>query len=261
MKKHWSSLFPALVSTITSKRVRPPRPFRLLSYLSDHHPHPTSHTEKWISALGGLISVFMILKISEQVLDMHGTTLVVASMSASAVLLFAVPHGALSQPWAVFGGHLISALVGVTAARWIETPILASAIAVAVSIAAMHYFNCLHPPGGATALVAVLGGSTVQEMGYGYVATPVLANALILVSVALIFNYPFVWRRYPLAWQPPVAAEKCMIAHSDLVYALTEIDSFIDVSEEDLLQIYGLALGHHRITEPQGQLLPVKSTA
>lgn len=260
MQKHWSLMLSA-VSRILSRRAPVPRPFRLLSYLSDHHPHPTSHTEKWISALGGLVSVFMILLISEQVLDMHGTTLVVASMSASAVLLFAVPHGPLSQPWAIIGGHIISALVGVTAARWIEAPILASAIAVAVSIAAMHYFNCLHPPGGATALVAVLGGSAVQEMGYGYAVTPVLANALILVSVALIFNYPFVWRRYPQAWQPPVPVEKCMIAHSDLVYALTEIDSFIDVSEEDLLRIYGLALGHHRIPQLQGQMLPAKSTA
>lgn len=260
MKKHWSLMLSALAG-IASRRIPPPRPFRILKYLSDNSPHPTSHAEKWISALGGLVSVFMILLISQQVLDMHGTTLVVASMSASAVLLFAVPHGALSQPWAVLGGHIISALIGVTAARWIESPIMASAIAVSLSIAAMHYFNCLHPPGGATALVAVLGGSAVQEMGYSYAVTPVLANALVLLTITLIFNYPFVWRRYPQALQGAVPVEKCMIAHSDLVYALTEIDSFIDVSEEDLLRIYGLALGHHRVPQLQGQMLPAKSTA
>lgn len=260
MKKHW----PWKRSRVTgnlSKHTPSPQPLRMLGYLSDNSPHPTSHAEKWISAAGGLVSVLMILLISQQVLDIHGTTLVVASMSASAVLLFAVPHGALSQPWAVLGGHLISALIGVTAARWIHSPMMASAIAVSLSIAAMHYLNCLHPPGGATALVAVLGGSAVQEMGYGYVITPVLVNALILLSITLMFNYPFAWRRYPQAWQRQTPAEKCMIAHSDLVYALTEMDSFIDVSEEDLLRIYGLALGHHRLPLAAGQALPAESAA
>ena len=260
MKRRWSLMLLAVIRT-ASGRMPSLGLSRIMGYLSDHDAHPTSHAEKWISAGGGLVSVFMILLISQQVLDMHGTTLVVASMSASAVLLFAVPHGALSQPWAVLGGHIVSALIGVTAARWIESPVVASAIAVSLSIVAMHYLNCLHPPGGATALVAVLGGSAVQEMGYGYAVTPVLANALILLSIAMIFNYPFVWRRYPQARQSVAPAEKCMIAHSDLVYALTEIDSFIDVSEEDLLRIYGLALGHHRIPQTEGQMLPLKSTA
>lgn len=208
-----------------------------------------------------MLSVLMILLISQQVLDIQGTTLVVASMSASAVLLFAVPHGPMSQPWPVLGGHIVCALVGVTAANWIDSPIMASALAVALSIVVMHYLNCLHPPGGATALVAVLGGSTVQEMGYAYAVTPVLSNALVLLTVAMVFNYPFSWRRYPHAWRKPVAVEKCTIAHSDLVYALTEIDSFIDISEEDLLQIYDLALGHHRIPQTEGRMLPIKSTA
>ncbi|WP_260843226.1 HPP family protein [Sedimenticola selenatireducens] len=259
MKERWPLMLLAVTRT-ASRCIPNLHPSRLLGYLSDNNAHPTSHAEKWISAGGGLVSVFMILLISQQVLDMHGTTLVVASMSASAVLLFAVPHGAMSQPWAVLGGHIISALIGVTVARWIESPLMASAIAVSLSIVVMHYLNCLHPPGGATALVAVLGGSAVQEMGYSYAVTPVLANAVILLTIAMIFNYPFIWRRYPQAWQEAVPTEKCMIAHSDLVYALTEIDSFIDVSEEDLLRIYGLALGHHRIPQPQGQMLPIEST-
>ena len=223
----------------------------------DSNPHPASHAEKWISAGGGFFSILMILIVSQDLLDMHGSALIVTSMGASAVLLFAVPHGALSQPWAVLGGHIVSALIGVTLARFIESPAMAAALAVSLSIAAMYYLRCLHPPGGATALAAVLGGSAIQGLGYAYVVTPVLINVLILLSVAFLFNYPFAWRRYPQIAAELLPAEKCMIAHSDLVYALTEIDSFIDVSEDDLLRIYALALGHQNSPQTGGQTQPV----
>ncbi|MFX8373896.1 HPP family protein, partial [Acinetobacter baumannii] len=80
------------------------------------------------------------------------------SMGASAVLLYAVPHGALSQPWAVLAGHAVSAVAGVAAARNISDPALAAAVAVGTAILAMHYLRAIHPPGGATALTAVVGG-------------------------------------------------------------------------------------------------------
>ena len=214
-------------------------------------PHPASHAEKLISTAGGFVGILLVLMVSGKMLDFHGAALVVASMGASAVLLFAVPHSPLSQPWSLLGGHLISAAIGITCAHAIADPFYAGALAVALSIGAMHYLGCLHPPGGATALVAVLGDEPVRSLGYAFMVTPVLANVLIMLSVAVIANYPFRWRRYPRllsAPEPlpgeiePAQAEKCMIAHSDLVYALSEIDSFIDVSEEDLLQIYHLAI-------------------
>jgi CBS domain-containing membrane protein len=215
--------------------------------------HPASHAEKLISTAGGFAGILLVLVVSGKMLDFHGAALVVASMGASAVLLFAVPHSPLSQPWSLLGGHLISAAIGVTCAQTVSDPFYAGALAVALSIGAMHYLRCLHPPGGATALVAVLGDESVRTLGYGFMVTPVLANVLIMLAVAVVANYPFRWRRYPrLLSAPtpitgvvePAQAEKCMIAHSDLVYALSEIDSFIDVSEEDLLQIYHLATGH-----------------
>jgi CBS-domain-containing membrane protein len=172
------------------------------------------------------------------------------------VLLFAAPHGALSQPWPVVGGHLISAVVGVTCAQWIAEPMLGASLAVAVSIGLMYWLRCLHPPGGATALFAVMGGESIHALGYGYLFVPVLLNVTVLLIVAVLFNFPFAWRRYPQAWWreteeakaaiealPPEAAER-MIPHSDLVYALSQIDTFIDVSEEDLQRIYALAMGH-----------------
>jgi CBS-domain-containing membrane protein len=212
--------------------------------------HPASHREKLISALGGFIGILLVYWVSEQVLDLHGTALVVGSLGASAVLLFAVPHGSLSQPWPLFGGHLLSAAVGVTCAQWLADPLLAAPLAVGLSIVAMYYLGCLHPPGGATALVAVVGGPQIHALGYGFLLEPVLVNVAVLLAAALLINYPFPWRRYPRRLAPVArpapsgVGEKLVIAHSDLVYALSELDSYIDVSEEDLLQIYALAVRH-----------------
>ena len=215
--------------------------------------HPASHLEKVISAAGGFLGILLVYLGSSRVLDLHGAAMLVASMGASTVLLFAVPHGALSQPWPVIGGNLLSAAVGVSCARWMSDPLIAAPLAVALAIAVMYYLRCLHPPGGATALVAVIGGPQVHALGYGYLFEPVLMNVVVLMAVAILVNYPFAWRRYPLwlsrmrqkAHSPVVhAEEKYVIAHSDLVYALSELDSYIDVTEEDLLRIYELAVRH-----------------
>jgi CBS-domain-containing membrane protein len=216
--------------------------------------YSVSEREHWVSAAGGLVGMLAVLWLGHLWPQASGGALVVASMGASAVLLFATPHGALSQPWPVLGGHLVSAAVGVACAQWLAEPVLAASLAVALAIAAMYTLRCLHPPGGATALYAVVGGDSVHALGYAYLLTPVLVNVLVLLVIAVAFNYPFAWRRYPQAWsQPPCVdepaaneetAEKCMIPHSDLVYALSQIDTFVDVSEEDLQRIYALALGH-----------------
>lgn len=229
--------------------------------------YTVSEREHWVSAAGGLLGLLAVLWVSHVWLGGHGGVLTVASMGASAVLLFAAPHGAMSQPWSVFGGHLVSALIGVTCAHWLgEEPMLAASVAVALSIAAMYSLRCLHPPGGATALYAVLGGETVRALGYGYVFSPVLLNAVVLLAVAVAFNYPFAWRRYPQSWHrrsQPVAepAEKTMIPHSSLVYALSQLDTFVDVSEEDLQRIYALALTGAHSAEQVATLKPASTPA
>ena len=219
--------------------------------------YTVSEREHWISAAGGLFGILVVWWVSNLLLDSHVAVLVASSMGSSAVLLFAAPHGGMSQPWSVFGGHLVSALAGVASQQWLgHEPMLAASMAVALSIALMYPLRCLHPPGGATALTAVVGGETVHALGYGFVVMPIMVNTVILLLVAVAFNFPFSWRRYPQAWwrmavvaEPMADAvgkdEKCMIPHSDLVYALSQIDTFIDVSEEDLQRIYALALGHH----------------
>jgi len=206
---------------------------------------PVSHAERLVSTLGGFLGIYAILLISTQFVDAQTAVLIVASMGASAVLLFAVPHGPLSQPWPVVGGHLVSALVGVSCAKLIPHNAIAAAAAVSLAIGAMHYLRCIHPPGGATALTAVVGGAGVQALGYQYLVTPVLLNVAVILLVAVLFNAPFAWRRYPAYLkrrrQIEERAAKGPISHENLVYALSEVDSFIDVSEQDLLVIYDLA--------------------
>ena len=96
-----------------------------------------------------------------------------APIGASAVLLFAVPASPLAQPWSIIGGNLIAAAVGVTCALFIDHIALAAALALSVSIALMFALRCIHPPSGAVALSAVLGGPAISALGYGFVVFPV----------------------------------------------------------------------------------------
>lgn len=206
--------------------------------------YSVSEREHWISGVGGVAGILLVWLISFQALGGHAAVLVATSMGSTAVLLFAAPHGPMSQPWAVFGGHLVSALIGVACVQWLGHDLmLAAAFAVGLSITAMYSLRCLHAPGGATALGAVLGGTTVHAMGYAFLL-PIMLNAIVILAVAIAFNYPFPWRRYPyaLAKRKSPKSEKAMIPHSRLVYALSQIDTFVDICEEDLQRIYELAM-------------------
>nr|WP_259677544.1 HPP family protein [Klebsiella pneumoniae] len=101
-------------------------------------------------------------------------------MGASAVLLFGVPSSPLAQPWSIVGGNVLSALIGVTVGMLVPDAALACGLAAALAIAGMYFLRCLHPPGGAVALTAILGGAGVHSEGYHFVLTPVLLNSLML---------------------------------------------------------------------------------
>ncbi len=211
-----------------------------------------SHKERLITSFGGFCGILGVYFVSNTLLDAQPAAMMVASMGASAVLLFAVPHSALAQPWNVLGGHLISALIGVSCALFIPDMLLAASLSVACAIAAMHYLRCIHPPGGATALSAVIGGPMVHAMGYAYVLQPVLINAIVILGIAIVFNALFEYYRYPAlhaeAGSQTVSRDDHYppIAHADLVYALSQIDTLVTVSEEDLLNIYRLATGRDK---------------
>lgn len=188
-------------------------------------------------------------------------------MGAGAVLLFAVPHGQLSQPWPAFGGHLLSSIIGVTCAKWIAYPPLAAALAVGLSIGVMYQFKCLHPPGGATALTAVIGGPALHAMGYKFVLFPVLLNAVTMIALAVLFNAFFGWRRYPAFLNRPSvpprrSSEHRVPSHDEVVTALRSLDSFVDITEEDLVRLLQILTPPpertNRVSRRRPELVPVE---
>lgn len=204
---------------------------------------PVGHIERIISTVGGMVAVYLLIFIERGLLGEAGAAMLVASMGASAVLLFAVPHGALSQPWAVVMGNVSSAIVGVTCARCVPDMMAAASLSVGLSIAAMHYARAIHPPGGATALTAVIGGHQVQELGYWFVVTPVLLNVSIMVAAAVVVNGAFEWRRYPaalgVARSPgtPNSLDAGDLNHSDFIAALSRLGTFVDIGEAEFLRL------------------------
>lgn len=213
---------------------------------------PVSHRERLVSALGGFVGILAVFWISRLTLDGAASPILMLSMGSTAALLFAVPHSALSQPWPLLGGHLVSGLIGIACLRYVPDPMLAASLATGLAVGAMHYLRCIHPPAGATALAAALGNDSIRAMGFAFIVAPLLLNVAIILVAAIAFNALFPWRRYPAylarraAPALPAAAGYEAISHEDFVFALTQMDSFIDVSEEDLLRIYSLATGSHR---------------
>ncbi len=213
----------------------------------------TSHGEKWISSVGALLGLLTVYWATQWSLDTPGILLMVASMGASAVLLFAVPHGALSQPWPVMGGHMVSAFIGVTCQQLYPDQPLTPALAVSLSVGAMHYLRCIHPPGGATALAAVIGGPQIHAMGYEYLLTPILVNVVSILVVAVAFNGLFAWRRYPAHLvrrshqsivSKSASSSQLQLTPDDFASALQQLNSYIDITAEDLAELCELAANH-----------------
>jgi len=220
----------------------------------------TSHAEKWVSALGGLCGILLTLVICRQALGSDNYILV-ASMGASAVLLFALPHVNVTQPWSLVGGQVIAAIVGVSCARYIPDVSLAAAAAVGGSILAMYYMRCIHPPAGASAVAAVIGGPNIHALGYHFVLVPILLNAVVLMVLAIVINYFFKWRRYPVHLTRQTSEKKIqeqyensMFTSSDLQVAMKELDLYFDVNEEDLTRLVNLAVNNYK----KSHLLPAE---
>lgn len=149
----------------------------------------------WIGAFLGIASVSFITGF---VLQGTGLTLIIGSFGASAVLIYGAVDSPLAQPRNLMGGHMLSAVVGVFAFSafngqvWIAAP-----AAVATAIALMQFTDTLHPPGGATALIAVIGGPQIHKLGYLYALFPVGTGALLMLLVALTVNRVAPGRVYP----------------------------------------------------------------
>lgn len=156
----------------------------------------------------------------------------VAPMGASAVLVFAVPASPMAQPWAVVGGNFLSCLVGIACVRWLGVSELSAALAVSAAIGLMFSLRCLHPPGGASALLMVLGG--VADPGFAFY--PVLCNSVLLTLAGIAYNNA-TRRRYPHAQVSPPRGDQIPgtgATEADLDAVLARYNQVLDISRDDL---------------------------
>lgn len=158
-------------------------------------------TEILLSWLGSCLAIGIIAMLERYVTNSTGFPLLIGSFGASAVLAFGAIQSPLAQPRNLVGGHVVSAFTGVTVAMLCpDVTWLAACLAVSTAIALMLLTGTLHPPGGATALIAVTGGEGIRQLGYWYVLVPCLAGACLMLAIALAVNNLPRSRRYPLYW-------------------------------------------------------------
>jgi len=220
-----------------------------LSWLSRFKPARSRLplSERVYSALGGFIGLLATGLVTRAWLGSsdHVPSLI-APIGASTVLVFGVPASPLAQPWSVVGGNFIAAVVGVTAARAIPELTWAAAVAVACTIALTSMLRCLHPPAGAVALTAVIGGSAVTSAGYRFALVPVLLNSLLLVGLGLIFN-ALARRSYPHVAALPVSTHgtadappefRVGFTEADIALALERLGTPLDVEQADLVALF-----------------------
>jgi len=199
--------------------------------------------ERMRSALGALIGIAFTGGSMHLLLGPNvNIPLLVAPMGASAVLLFGVPASPLAQPWSIIGGNLVSATVGVACAMLISDPVAAAALAVGVAIAAMFALRCVHPPSGAVALTAVVGGPAIHALGFRFVLEPILIQSAALLGAALVYHavtghrYPHAVRAAPSVPQAPASGNS--ITRADLEAVLNRRGELLDIDPEDLETLF-----------------------
>jgi CBS domain-containing membrane protein len=189
--------------------------------------------ERLIACLGAAIGIALTFIVcAELPLAASDLPIIVAPLGASAVLVFAVPASPLAQPWPVVGGNIISTLVGVAAFQLVPHPAAAAGVAVGGAILVMSLLRCLHPPGGAAALTAVIGSQGVHAAGFAFAFAPVGINSIALVSLAMFFHR-MSGRSYPHQPAPPAPLPVGFHAE-DIDAALAEMHESFDISREDL---------------------------
>ncbi len=173
------------------------RSYRISKYVV-YRETLVDYKEKLWSFIGSFAGIGLIAFIQNFYLSENDNLFLIGSFGASSVLIYGVIQSPLAQPRNLIGGHVVSAITGVTVYQFMPDIVwLTAPLAVSLSIIAMQYTKTLHPPGGATALIAVTGSENIKELGYLYVIFPILAGVLILLFVALIVNNMTAQRKYP----------------------------------------------------------------
>lgn len=235
-----AALFPSAVHDSWHPHRRPARPYSagVSRYTS---------TEVGRGAFGALVGILVAGAVARAVPG--GPELlpfIIAPMGASAVLLFAVPASPLAQPWPVLGGNLVSTAIGLGAERLFDDVLVAAAVGVGTAIGVMMALRCLHPPGGACALLAATATPAIHEQGLAFVALPVAVNTVALVLVAVAVNNA-TGRRYP--HRPPALApagpsRELGVQPGDVELAMSRSAQRLDVLPADVVALVRDAEAH-----------------
>jgi CBS domain-containing membrane protein len=205
---------------------------------------PLSPRERWLSALAGLLGILLMQGILAVLPAGPGVSYLLAPLGASSVILFALPHSPLAQPWSLAGGLFISALIGHVCGLWITPAFLAVGVALGLAIWLTAWLRCIHPPGGAMAVVFALSAQQHSTS-----LTTALLNVGAALMAVLVVNNLIPGRRYPQCLPATQVAKKDRpvrrsIRHEDIQHALEQLDTYLDISEDDLVRIYDLATSH-----------------
>ncbi|MCP3731885.1 HPP family protein [Sphingomonas sp. MG17] len=198
--------------------------------------------DRLVACIGAAVCLALTMVICTEIpLPVADLPLIVAPIGASAVLIFAVPASPLAQPWPVVGGNTLSALAGIAAFKAIPDPMIAAGVAVGGAIALMSLCRCLHPPGGAAALTAVIGSEAIHAAGYAFAFAPVALNSIAIVSLGMFFHR-MSGHTYP--HEPAPAAPPPGFHLEDIDAALAELPDSFDISREDLDVLLSKAEAH-----------------
>ncbi|MBB6424825.1 HPP family protein [Sphingopyxis sp. JAI128] len=203
--------------------------------------------DRMIASIGALIGIGFVGLVCTSLFP-SSMPWIVAPMGASAVLLFAVPASPLAQPWSIAGGNVVSAIVGVIVAWACPDPAIAAAVAVSLAILTMSLLRCLHPPGGAAALSAVLGGYALFSAHMIDFLIVVLVNSLLMVGIGWLFHrfsgHSYPHRAKPVEGKvlPPTPASGLLM--DDIDAALDDLGETFDISREDLALLLDRAEVH-----------------
>lgn len=203
--------------------------------------------DRLVACLGAFIGIalagFTYSEIAPAAVPGLTVATLAAPIGASAVLLFAVPSSPLAQPWSIVGGNSVSMAVGLLIVFSVPHPVVAAALAVSGAILAMSLLRCLHPPGGAVALSAVLAAPHADAL-----ALPVVINSALIVMIGWFFHrysgHSYPHRAVPLGWKQPTPEPQVRVLMEDVDKALEDLGETFDVSREDLALLFARAEAH-----------------
>ncbi len=206
---------------------------------------------KLLSVLASFVAILVVAWVTQKLGVGSAYPIIVASMGASAVILFILPSSPLAQPWPLVGGQMVSAVIGIACAQMLTNTVFASGCAVGGSILAMLLLRCLHPPGAATALTPIMAIDPANLMDYSFVLLPVGINVAVLLVMAIAINRWVLRYDYPTISNQtankkhnrPIIqpSQRSGISERDLEQALEGRDMFVDVSTADLSKLFTAA--------------------